>query len=70
MNGLLAVTSQPLEDGSASRVGKSLEEIVSNTRHAETITKWLWFVNEKILAFPRSKLFAPAKEAGFLGYLL
>jgi hypothetical protein len=34
MNGLLAVTSQPLEDGSASRVGKSLEEIVSSTRHA------------------------------------
>jgi len=70
MNGLLAVTSQPLEDGSASRVGKSLEEIVSSTRHAETITKWLCFVNEKNSAVSRSNLFAPVKEAGFLGYLL
>jgi hypothetical protein len=33
VNRLVTVTSQPFEDGSASRIGEGLEEIVCSTRH-------------------------------------
>jgi hypothetical protein len=61
MNGLLAVTCEPLEDGSASGIGEGLEEIVCGTSHAQTITKWLWFVKKKFCA-------APGRDQSSLGF--
>lgn len=49
VNRLVAVAGQPFENGSASRIGEGPEETVCGDRHAETITQWLWFVNQKIL---------------------
>jgi len=48
-NGLVAVACQPFEDSSPGRIGEGLEDIVCSIRHAKNITKWLWFVNGKIL---------------------
>ena len=62
MYGLLAAR-QTLEDGSASGIGQGLEDIVSRVSHKQTITKWLWFVNCKIV-LPRRGADAAMVNAG------
>lgn len=51
VNGLLAVASESLEDGPASRIGEGLEETVCGVRHGKTITERLWIVNSKFCMF-------------------
>jgi hypothetical protein len=48
MNGLLAIPSQPLEDGSTRWIGECPEDVVCGGRHVETIAKWLWIVKTKM----------------------
>src|SRR6202000_1376751 len=46
MDGLFALPCELLEEGAARRVGKGTKQRIGGSRrHAQTITKWLWFVN-------------------------
>jgi hypothetical protein len=56
MNGLLAMPCQPFKDRPASRIGKSLEDVICYSRHEKTITKWLLVVKPNYKKFARGNL--------------